>query len=79
VVVVVVAVAVAVAAAAVAAAAAAAVVSVVVVVVVVVGCVVRLYGFKIHPLAYELQLQSATNYKCRPVSGSAAAFPAARR
>ena len=27
----------------------------------------RLYGFKIHPLAYELQYQAATNFKTRPM------------
>lgn len=27
----------------------------------------RLYGFKIHPLAYELQSQAAANFKTRPL------------
>jgi hypothetical protein len=32
--------------------------------------VCRLYGFKVHPSAYELQYQAAANFKARPTTHS---------
>lgn len=34
-----------------------------------VGCC-SLYGFKVHPLAYELQFQAAANFKTRSMTHS---------